>query len=124
MGEWLDEDGYPTEEALRKLEDWPYQDVPGALDFMKSLWHWGDDWCNHDISAHEAAVLHAGPDDKFLRCATGGWSGNESLIAAFEGDHIEHSDKDRWINAMLRNRVWRMSARGGLHIYQYETLEP
>lgn len=124
MSEWLDEDGYPTEEALRRLEDWPSEDVNAALDFMQSLWHWGDEWCHHELTAHEGYVVHADPDDKFLRCATGGWSGNESLIAAFEGRHIDHADKDRWINAKMRRMTWRLSSRGGLHIYEYREVTP
>ena len=118
MSEWLDDDGYPTEAALRRLEDWPYKDVNGALDFVHDLWHY-DGWCRRELTAHEGYVVHADPTDKFLRCATGGWSGNESLIAAFEGRHIDHTDKDRQINALMRRRAWRMSASGGLHIYQY-----
>lgn len=107
MSEWLDEDGYLTEAALDKLKAWPYDDINGALDFVRSLWH-RDHWCGHDISQHEAAVLHAEPGDKFLRCATGGWSGNEALIAALND------------NRMLRSLAWRFSARGGLHIYPYK----
>ena len=121
MNEWLDEDGYPTDEALKRLEDWPAEDVNGALDFMQSLWHWGEDWCNHDISAAEREVLLADEGDKFLRCATGGWSGNESLIAAFNGNHIESGDKARLRNALMRRRAWKLSSRGGLHIYEYQT---
>ena len=114
------DDDYPSDEDLRQLEDWPYQDVNGALDFIKSKWHWGEEWCNHTISAAEAVVLRADPSDTFLRCATGGWSGNESLIAAFRGDSITWDDKDRKLMALLRyGMTWRLSAVGGLHIFRY-----
>ena len=114
----LDEYGYPTVAALERLLDWPHEDVNGALDFMAALWHW-EDMCHSELTAHEGYVVHAEPTDRFLRCATGGWSGNEDLISAFEGDDIEHDDHERWNNARMRMRVWRMSTSGGLHIYRY-----
>jgi hypothetical protein len=98
-------DDYPTDEELERLEKWPYQDAAGALEFAASLWHWPD-WVTRDISAHEAAVLHANQEDRFMRFATGGWSGNESIIGALRDNH------------MVSALTWRLTARGGLHIYQ------
>jgi hypothetical protein len=102
----FDADGYPTDETLQALETWPYQDLAGALDFLAAAWHWPE-FATHDISAHEAAVLHAEPGERYLRLATGGWSGNESLIAAIDA------------NRMIHALAWRLSTRGGLHIYEY-----
>lgn len=109
MGET--EDGYPTEAALQRLETWPHQDMAGALDFVKTIWHWPD-FASHDLSAHEAAILHANPGEKYLRLATGGWSGNEDIVRALNS------------NRMIRAIAWRLHARGGLHIYQYPTVRP
>jgi hypothetical protein len=105
MDEWTDGE-YPTDAALQRLEVWPYRDAAGALDFVKAIWHWPD-FASHDISAHEAAILHANPGEKYLRLATGGWSGNESIVHAL----------DR--NVMIHAIAWRLRAFGGLHIYQY-----
>jgi hypothetical protein len=105
MDEWTDGD-YPTEAALTRLEQWPYQDTAGALDFVKAIWHWPD-FASHDLSTHEAAILHANHDDKYLRLATGGWSGNEDIVHALES------------NRMIHAIAWRLHAFGGLYIYQY-----
>jgi hypothetical protein len=103
--EWTCGD-YPTDAALERLATWPHQDVAGALDFAKAIWHWPD-FARHELDAHETAILHAAPDDKFLRLATGGWSGNEEIVRALN------------CNLMIRALAWRLHARGGLHIYQY-----
>jgi len=102
----FDSDGYPTDETLAAIEAWPYQDLAACLDFVKAAWHW-DDWATHDLSAHEAAIVRAEKTDTYLRLATGGWSGNESLVAALRA------------NRMISLQAWRLHARGGLHIYQY-----
>jgi len=102
----FDAHGYPTKETLDAIEHWPWKDVNALLDFVKAAWHWPEH-ASHDLDAAEASVLRADPPDKFLRLATGGWSGNESLIAAFRRNHITHG------------YAWRLSTRGGLHIYEY-----
>ena len=60
-----------------------------------------------DLSAHEGYVVQANRGERYLRLSTGGWSGNEELVAALN------------TNRMVRVLSWRLSARGGLHIYQY-----
>ena len=40
--EYLDEDGYPTDEAIDMIEKWNYEDKRGCFEFIKSLWHWED----------------------------------------------------------------------------------
>lgn len=102
----LDEDGYPTEATLDALKDWPYEDIGGALDFAKAAWHWPD-WAGDVTDEHELAVLRAEPGERYARFATGGWSGNESIIAALKE------------NLMVRAVAWKLSACGGLHIFQY-----
>lgn len=87
----FDADGYPTEAALRKLARWPAKDINGALDFARALWHW------------PAYARKRGRRYTFI---TGGWSGNESVIAALEK------------NTILFALCWVMSKRGGLHVYE------
>jgi hypothetical protein len=106
----VDADGYPTEAALDRLANWPHPDFGAALDFAMTLWHWPDA-ASHDINAHEAGVLHATPEERYVRFATGGWSGNEAVIAALRK------------NFMIRAMCWRLSASGGLHIYRYPPTE-
>ncbi|HKB36839.1 MAG TPA: hypothetical protein VKD72_10310 [Gemmataceae bacterium] len=102
----FDRDGYPTDETLALIKHWPYQDAAGCLDYVKAAWHYPD-WATHDLNAGEASVVRAEKGEKYLRLATGGWSGNEELVIALEDNH------------MMRAVTWRLDARGGLHIYQY-----
>lgn len=103
--EWLDEDGYPTDAALERIEKWPVEDnVIGLLDFVASLWHWPNCVWKEE-KEHEwkkETVTH-------ICFATGGWSGNESLIDALNAN-------------FLGNVKWVMSKRGGYHEYEYEDL--
>lgn len=84
--ELLDEDGYPTDDALARIVEWPYNDIPGMLAFVKDLWRYPNFWTEQD--------------DR-LCISTGGWSGNESLIYA-----MEH-------NKMFWMICWYQSTRGG-----------
>lgn len=103
----FDADGYPTDDTLEAIEKWSYQDLAGCLDFCRAAWHWGEDWANENVSPAEREVLMADEGDRFARFATGGWSGNESIMSALKGNH------------MIRALAWRFSSRGGLHIFQY-----
>lgn len=116
---WRDGD-YPSDAALERLRTWPAIDVNGALDFMAALWHF-DSCVSRELQPHEALMVHAEPGDRFLRLATGGWSGNESLISAFDG---WGDDDKRCVEGFLRCRTWKLSTCGGLHIYQYTDAEP
>ena len=87
MDEYVDNDGYPTEEALTKVENWPYDDVKGWFDFIESIW-WAADWG----WTVEGNVFHI---------STGGWSGNEDTIEAMQKN---------WI---LWNHTWWEHRRGG-----------
>lgn len=102
----FDADGYPTEETLAAIRVWPWQDVNALLDFIAEAWHWPD-FVSRELRPEEASIVHAEPEDRYLRLATGGWSGNEDLIAALRE------------NMMARALTWRLTARGGLHIYEF-----
>lgn len=93
---------YPTEDALARIAK---AEPREALELAERAWHW-DGWVTRELSAHEGYVVHAEPDREYLRFATGGWSGNEDIIAALED------------NLMVRAMCWRLSARGGLHVYE------
>lgn len=70
----LDADGYPTEEALQRIRTWDPADPKGLWTFIKAIW-WMPDFGWHE----EGDILYL---------ATGGWSGNEDLIAALMDNHI------------------------------------
>lgn len=104
MSEYLDEDGYPTEDALNYIKEFP---VTGSakelLDFVRSLWNW-------DHMVHVEARTYPykeGKVENIMCFSTGGWSGNEDLIRALD---------DNFIGQML----WVKSERGGHHEYTYE----
>lgn len=103
--EWLDGDGYPTEAALHRIEQWPHMDSAGALAFIAGLWAYPENASFGELEAHEAAVLHADPGEQFWRFATGGWSGNEDLLRAFGRNRIAYGI------------CWRLSTASGLHVF-------
>lgn len=89
--EMLDDDGYPTEEALTRIAKWPHTDLRGMLDFVRELWRYTNFWAEEG-------------EDR-LSISTGGWSGNESLIAAMQG------------NRMFWIMCWHQSTRGGHYTF-------
>lgn len=71
--EALDQDGYPTEEALKFIEEYDVFEKKGVedlVDFIGEIWYHGD-W----------GFIRGG--DK-LELHTGGWSGNEDVIRSLE----------------------------------------
>lgn len=95
----LDEDGYPTEEALQLIEKWSYEDAENWFKFIESIW-WMRDWGWSESISPE--------DDKVLcyNVSTGGWSGNESIIKAMQ---------QNWI---LWSTTWVSSRRGGHYVFE------
>lgn len=105
--ELIDDDGYPTESALKLIEEWHWIDCKGLLEFIGGIWYsanWG--WREVD-----ASLLREGDRDynknggKLLFISTAGWSGNESLIRAFKS------------NDMAWHLCWIQSRRGGHYIF-------
>lgn len=109
MSEWMVE-GYPTEECEKKLESFGWEDaseINDGLDFLRDVWNTGYGTASHELRESEMDLVHMrGQDEKFLRLATGGWSGNEDLISAFS-------------KSLSHFACWRLDAIGGLHIYRY-----
>lgn len=107
-GDFLDDDGYPTEDALEIISIWHWNDPKGWFEFIKSLWHyrsWG--WSEHyephewnDMEKYKDTIVHK------YKIATGGWSGNESIIHAMQS------------NRMLWHLNWEQSRRGGHYIFE------
>lgn len=85
------EGNYPEEDELDKIKNWPYEDFKGLLDYCMSLWTYSD---------------YATKRGSNYRFATGGWSGNESIIYALEENKIF------WMSC------WMLSARGGLYKFK------
>ena len=82
----FDKDGYPTEETLRAIREWSSKDMRGLMQFVCDAWRY-DDYVTLDGGSLE---LH-----------TGGWSGNESIVHALQG------------NSMFWMMCWEKSERGG-----------
>jgi hypothetical protein len=108
-GNFLDEDGYPTEQALEIVEKWNWDDIPGWFQFIKGIWHfseWG--WKEKD-EPHEWSENHSQYKDRIVHryyISTGGWSGNESIIRAMQE------------NSMMWHLNWVQSRRGGHYIFE------
>ena len=89
---WLDENGYPTEETIMRIERWNGKNVVDFVEFIKEVWHWLD-W---GFELKGKRVLR-------LELHTGGWSGNEDIICALS-------------NNIFWMMYWEKSTRGG-HYY-------
>lgn len=66
----FDVHGYPSEETLKTIKDWDITDHATLPAFIAKAWHWPDRACE----------VRPG----LWVFATGGWSGNESLLSAME----------------------------------------
>jgi len=84
---------YPDDEDLEKVENWDYKNFPGLIDYMEEIW------------SPYGSITREG---ELVTFATGGWSGNESVIGAAEK------------NLMFRAMCWEKSERGGLDVYSLE----
>jgi hypothetical protein len=89
---------YPTEEDLKKIREWTYEDGHEELaQFVCNIWHWPEfgatfrDWAKDDFDTPY----------RELRLATGGLSGNASIVCAL------------YDNVMFRMLCWYSSHRGG-----------
>ena len=89
----MDNDGYPDDNELQRIREWP-KDWAALLEYVHSLW-WMPSW-------------GWSQDGNTYKFSTGGWSGNEDLIAALEGN---------WAFWMI---CWVQSRRGGHYIFTVE----
>lgn len=110
MTDYLDADNYPTDEALKIIEEWKLpngrKDIAKFFEFVKSLW-WCASWGWHEEDTTDE--LFNTPLMRY-EISTGGWSGNESLIGAMEKN---------WI---IWHMTWVQSRRGGHYIFENRIL--
>jgi len=104
----MDEDGYPTIDALEIVKLWHWSDEQGWFDFIKSLWYMADYGWNEVEEASE----HREENVYRYYISTVGWSGNESIIRAMKE------------NVMLWDGGWIQSRRGGHYIFELEVYNP
>jgi hypothetical protein len=98
MDEFFDEDGYPTEKLLDKIENWEYNSkYEELMQFIKPYWRYSD------FGYWDEKTLDKG---KEYHISTAGWSGNESIIGALKENKIF------WMVS------WIQSRRGGHYIFE------
>lgn len=99
----FDRDGYPTEDTLEVISKWK-DTYPRWIEYIKAAWMW------------PAMIREEESDDVFnkgqvvLKLSTGGWSGNEEIIAAMRENLY-------WFI------FWRNSKRGGHYELKRTTQE-
>jgi len=82
---------YPSDDELATIRNWDARRTTDLFEFVRSIWNWPD-WATKEGGMY--------------RLATGGWSGNEDIIAAINENHIVYL------------MCWQRSERGGLHWYK------
>lgn len=85
------EDIYPSEAQLTSIAEWSSDDLRGLFEYIAELWYYPD---------------RATRADRTWTLITGGWSGNESLIAALGENNVA------WL------LTWQESHRGGRHVFE------
>lgn len=106
--DFLDDDGYPTEQALEVVEKWHWDDAKGWFKFIEELWAYHDFGWKEKDEPHEWQN-HKQYKDKIVHryyISTAGWSGNESIIRAMQK------------NEMMWHLNWVQSRRGGHYIFE------
>lgn len=102
----VDEDGYPTADALWCVMHWPWDDSAGWFEFIKSIW-WMADWGWREGQTEDPIYGKVWQ----YRISTGGWSGCESIIETMQKNHV------------LWHMTWAQSRRGGHYIFEKKVFE-
>lgn len=107
-GDFLDDDGYPTDDALEIIKLWHWDDARGWFKFIESLWAYHDWGWKEKDEPHEWEDLKQYKDKTVHRyyISTAGWSGNESIIRAMQK------------NDFMWHLNWVQSRRGGHYIFE------
>ena len=109
--DFLDEDGYPTDDALTIIEKWHWDDCDGWFKFIESIWHlrsWG--WSEGLVPEDNGFDIKNKQQYEY-HISTAGWSGNESIIRAMQK------------NDMMWHMTWVQSRRGGHYIFEKKEFE-
>lgn len=93
----LDADGYPTDETLKRITEWPYSDFVGLMKFVREAWAYAD-------------AGYWDQTDTGYSISTAGWSGNEDIIGALRA------------NKMFWLCCWEESRRGGHYKFDLSRL--
>ena len=109
----LDDDGYPTEAALKAIEIWHWDDAKGWFKFIEGLWNYRYFGWNEVDEPHEWSDMEQYKDRMVHRyyISTAGWSGNESIIRAMQD------------NGMMWHMNWVESRRGGHYIFELREVD-
>lgn len=100
--DFLDEDGYPTDEALAIIEHWGWwSGYPELMKFIEGLWSF------KEFGWHKIEHKEDGESVIEYQISTAGWSGNESLIYALQ--------ENKW---HAWSMIWVQSRRGGHYIFE------
>lgn len=90
----LNQDGYPSDETLYKIENWDVSSTEKIIDlfnFIKPIWHFS---CWQEFKdLNENLILY--------KLSTFGWSGNEDIIMSMNN------------NFKLWSLIWYSSKKGG-----------
>lgn len=98
-----DQDGYPTDEELNRIHEWPIsEDYTEWFALIKSCW-WAPSFGWHEEDAIDE--LFDRPVHRYS-LSTGGWSGNEEIINTMQENVFP------WFT------TWVQSSRGGHYIFQ------
>lgn len=97
----MDEDGYPDDDELTYIRNWPWNDIKGLFEFIRERWMYAD--CGYFRTEIENRPDHT---TTRFNLHTAGWSGNESLIGALQE------------NKMVWTVTWYSSTRGGHHVFE------
>ena len=106
----FDADGYPTEDTLAAIRDWPLDTLPdyeAVMDFAGRAWSYPDYWTKDP--AWLDPEWASGPPRLRYVFSTGGWSGNESIVGAIEANQMLQ---------LIGAYSWR---RGGHYEYRFPT---
>jgi hypothetical protein len=101
------EGDYPTEDELKTIRTWDHKDPFGLVDYILPYWE-QNGWAKKTGKK----IVH-------LQLSTGGWSGNESIVAALDS-FPHHEEKD---NNMFFFLWWKKSVRGGHYWFRVKQLK-
>lgn len=79
----MDSDGYPDEQDLKKIREWPYNKYGRLFEFVKSIWEFAEVGYFEQSKQDDTTY-----SDTIYTLHTGGWSGNEDIIRAMQENII------------------------------------